>query len=446
MTATVRLNPTDEMLHRTADTLGSTRVVQVLWTFADPVPGSALQAAWESLDQGRLSRRAQPARVPGARRSWVRAGNAEALCTTSTPLTDATLTDWIDTQVKAPLGPGDAALWRLAAAPYGAGTLVSLTVPHFRCDGLGIFDAIGSGGHEVHRPPAAPRVLDDLADLARQTLRGSLAAAHWLPATLASPARRAQIRSALRPPPPTRPAPSAQPRFFTSAIFETDAALWQRQADRFGGTANSLFIEIAANLVRSAAPDGPSGPFDVGIPVSLRRSVHDARANALVVVPLTVPGGPARRGSLRGTRGATKDLLRSTGEHSATLVPEPLWHLLPARHAHRLKNPGAQQTTVVASNFGRTPDAIARFAGRQAAGIAVRTMNVPGVLPDRARLRASLCLLRTGDRLTVTVTGIPDHFGDASSLRRLVHEELASWGLTVQRWWGAPTPHHVKEP
>ncbi|MFF2774203.1 hypothetical protein ACFVU3_04775 [Streptomyces sp. NPDC058052] len=445
MTGTARLNPTDEMLHRAAGALGSTRIVQVLWTFPDPVPPSALQAAWEDLDQGRLSRRARPARVPGARRSWVPAANEEPLHTTSTPLTDATLTDWIDTQVKAPLHPGGGALWRLAAAPYGEGTLVSLTVPHFRCDGLGIFHAIGSGGRDTRRAPA-PRLLDDLADLARQTLHGGLAAARWVPATLASPSRRERIRTALQAPPAPPSTPPAAPRFFTSAIFETDAAHWQRQADRFGGTTNSLFIEIAANLVRSATAGDPAEPFDVGIPVSLRRSAHDPRANALVVRPLTVPGGPARHTGLRQTRQATRELLQDTGEHSATLVPEPLWHLLPTRHADRLKNPGAQQTTVVASNFGRTPDAIARFTGRTAAGIAVRTMNVPGVLPDRARLRASLCLLRTGDRLTVTATGIPDRFGDASSLRRLVHEELAAWGLTVHRWWGEPSPHRVKEP
>ncbi|GHG10738.1 hypothetical protein ACFFSH_08225 [Streptomyces filamentosus] len=445
MTATVRLNPTDEMLHRAADTLGSSRIVQVLWTFRDPVPVTALNAAWDGLDQGWLSRRARSSTVPGGRRSWVPARNQEALATTSTPLTDATLTDWIDIQVKAPLPPGSSALWRLAAAPYGEGTLVSLTVPHFRCDGLGIFRAIGSGGDGTHRPSAGPGPLDDLVDLARQTLHGGLAAARWLPATLADPDRLARIRTALRPPAPARPELPAAPRFFTSAIFETDAARWEQQADAFGGTTNSLFVEIAANLVRAAGEGDPSEPFDVGIPVSLRRSGQDARANALVVMPLTVPGGPARHRSLRRTRQATKELLRATGEHSGTLVPEPLWHLLPERHAHRLKNPGAQQTTVVASNFGRTPEAIARFTGQEAAGIAVRTMNVPGVLPDRARLRASLCLLRTGDRLTVTVTGIPDRFGDATSLRRLVGGELESWGLTVQRWWGDPTSPPVKE-
>ncbi|MFE6227897.1 hypothetical protein [Streptomyces sp. NPDC057854] len=445
MTSAVRLNPTDEMLHRAADTLGSSRIVQVLWTFRDPVPAAALHAAWHRLDRGWLSRRVRNSPVPGARRSWVPARNEEALATTPTPLTDATLTDWMDTQVKAPLPPGGPALWRLAAAPYAGGTVVSLTVPHFRCDGLGIFRAIGSGGDDTRPPAAGPGLLDDLADLARQTLHGGLAAARWLPATLADPDRLGRIRTALRPPAPAGPEPPAAPRFFTSAIFETDAARWERRADAYGGTVNSLFVEIAANLVRTAGAGGASAPFDVGIPVSLRRSERDARANALVVMPLTVPGGPARHHGLRETRQATKDLLRATGEHSGTLVPEPLWHLLPERHAHRLKNPGAQQTTVVASNFGRTPEAIARFTGQEAAGVAVRTMNVPGVLPDRARLRASLCLLRTGDRLTVTVTGIPDRFGDATSLRRLVDEELESWGLTAQRWWGLPTPHPVKE-
>lgn len=212
MTATVRLNPTDEMLHRAADTLGSSRIVQVLWTFRDPVPVTALRAAWDGLDQGWLSRRARSSPVPGARRSWVPARNEEALGITSTPLTDATLGDWIDAQVKAPLLPGSSALWRLAAAPYGAGTLVSLTVPHFRCDGLGIFRAIGSGGDDTpddtHRPTAGPGLLDDLADLAQQTLRGGLAAARWLPATLTNPERLDRIRTALRPPDRPEPPPN----------------------------------------------------------------------------------------------------------------------------------------------------------------------------------------------------------------------------------------------
>ncbi|MFD4029885.1 hypothetical protein ACFWVP_04965 [Streptomyces sp. NPDC058637] len=456
MPGTVRLNPTDEMLHAAADRLGSIRIVQVLWSFDRPVPRHTLEAEWQRLDQGRLSRRAAPSRVPGARRTWVRAHNTEGLDTTARPVTADTLMEWADREVRVPLPPGSNALWRLAAAPYGSGSVVSLTVPHFRCDGLGIFDAIASGGRPDRTVPEAAVAsggppdrsvpdasgpLGDAVDVLRQAARAGVDTVRWLPRLLGSPAERAGLAAALRRP-PAGPPVAGEPRFFTSLIVETDAIAWEEKARARGGTANSLFIEIAANLVRAAVRTGSPTPIEVGLPMTLRESEDDGRANALVVLPLTVRGGPPRHSGLRRTRDATRELLSRTGGRGSTLVPEALWHLLPAGRAHRLLRPGAQQTDVVASNFGRTPDAVARFTGRPADGVAVRTMNVPGVVADRARIRASLCLVRTGDRMAVTVTGMPDHFGDGSSLARLVGEELSAWGLRADRWWGAgPTPH-----
>ncbi|MFE4451105.1 hypothetical protein [Streptomyces sp. NPDC056796] len=440
MPGVVRLNPTDEMLHGAAGTLGSSRIVQVLWSYDRPVPVPALEAEWERLDHGRLSRVAASSRVPGARRTWVPAHNAERLDVAGEPVTGATLMEWADRQVRVPLPPGSDALWRLAAAPYGPGSVVSLTVPHFRCDGLGIFAAIASGHLADHPGRSAPGPLADVADVLRQAVRAGTGTVLGLPRLVGSPAERKSLAAALRRP-PTGPPAADEPRFFTSSILETDAGAWEERARAHGGTVNGLFIEIAANLVRTAVRRGSPAPIEIGLPRTLREADDDGRANALVVLPLTVPGGPARHADLRPTRDATRRLLSTEGDRGSTLVPEALWHLLPARRAHRLLRPGAQQTDAVASNFGRTPDAVARFAGRPADAVAVRTMNVPGVLAGRARIRASLCLVRTGERMAVTVTGMPDHFGDGPSLGRLVAAELSAWGLGVDRWWGAgPTP------
>ncbi|WP_411083011.1 hypothetical protein [Streptomyces sp. cmx-18-6] len=442
----VRLNPTDEMLHSAAATLGSSRIVQVLWSFPHPVRADALEAEWQRLDRGRLSRRAVASAIPGARRSWVRARNAERLSISADRVTGRTLMEWADVQVRVPLPPGSDALWRLAAAPYGSGSVVSLTVPHFRCDGLGIFNAIASEEPSSAIAAQGPGPLADAADVLGQAVRAGAATARRLPRLWSDAAERARLVSALRRP-PSGPPPGdhAEPRFFTSLVLETDAVAWEERARAQGGTVNSLFIEIAANLVRAAVRDGAPEPVQVGLPMTLRESQDDGRANALIVLPLTVPGGPARHTTLGPTREATGKLLGRGTERGSTLVPEPLWHLLPDRLAHRLLRPGAQQTDVVASNFGRTPDVVARFAGQRAGTVAVRTMNVPGVVPDRARIRASLCLVRTGDRMAVTVTGMPDHFGDGSSLGRLVSEELNAWGLTVDRWWGAEPVSHAPD-
>jgi hypothetical protein len=460
---TWRLNPTDEMLHGAAEALGSSRVIQVLWRFSEPVSPGALDAEWHRLDQGRLSRRAVPARFPGARRKWVPAANAEPLHLTAQPLTDDTAMAWIDAQVGMPLTAGSGALWRLAAAPYADGTLVSLTVPHFRCDGLGVFAAIGFRGHRLAapRPPLAVRCYGnlrdtDLGDAAAQ-VAGAVAGAVRV---LASPRERGRVTAAIRnraaapgvhpggTTPSNPPVPGSAPRVFSCAFFDIDARRFAERAAAAGGTVNSLFVQIAANLVRARVPRDERTGIDVGIPVSLRESEADERANALVVVPLTVPGGGVTHGDLRQVRRATKELLQATGGHSATLVPEPLWHLLPARWAGALKAPGAQQTDVVASNFGEVPEAVSHFAGSTADRVALRTMNVPGLVPEKARLRASLVLLRSGDLMTLAATGMPDCFGDAASLSRLVTAELAAWGLSARPWWSAsagPVEEPVRE-
>ncbi|MCD9142794.1 hypothetical protein [Streptomyces albireticuli] len=419
-----RLNPTDEMLLGAERSLGSSRVVQVLWRLPAPVSPEALREEWHRLDRGRLSRRPVPAGFPGGRRVWVPAPNTEPPRHHAAALTDATVPDWLDEQVRAPLPAGSSTLWRLAAAPYGAGALVSLTVPHFRSDGLGIFTALGAEG-----PVPACRAGGAPGAAAREL-------AGWAARTLADREERSRLVSALRTAPGLRAAGSA-PRFFTTAFFDLDAAAWEERARARGGTANSLFVEIAANLVRARVPRAGRAPLRVGIPMDLRRGPGDERANALVVVPLEVPAGEPQHTDLRRTRLETKDALAGSGEHSTTLVPERLWHLLPGRYAARLKAPGSQATDVVASNFGELPEHVTRFAGQRADRTALRTMNVPGVVPERAGLRASLCLVRTGERLTVTVTGMPDHFGDARSLRDAVTEEFAAWGLRAEAWWTA---------
>ncbi|MBG0855459.1 hypothetical protein I2W78_27365 [Streptomyces spinoverrucosus] len=435
-----RLNSTDEMLHQAAATLGSSRVVQVLWRLPVPVPVQALRDEWLRLDEGLLSRRAAPARVPGARRSWVRAANSHPLHVDPHPLTDSTAPEWIDAQVRQPLPADGTELWRLAAAPHHDGCLISLTVPHFRSDGLGILNALAAPT-PAHRPGGLAD--SDAADALAQVSRAVARTARWSLGLARDPRRRALVRAALRPRPAPAAGPPARPRFFTTAIFEVDAAAWQERARAHGGTANTLFLEIAANLVRARVPRAAHDDVRVGIPMNLRHGA-DERANALVVVPLRLPGGPVRHDALHDTRRATKTLLQGSGAHSATLVPEPLWHLLPARHAAALKSPGAQQTDVVASNFGDASDAVLGFAGHRADAVALRTMNVPGLRPDKARLRASLCLFRAGPRMTVTVTGMPDHFGDSASLHRLVAEEFAAWGLAARPWWAGAAHEATK--
>jgi hypothetical protein len=436
-----RLNSTDQMLLHSAATLGSARIIQVLWRFPAPLPDDVLHAQWHRLGQGLLSRRPMSARTPAARDKWVPARNTEPLHLDRTPLTDATVLDWIDTQVRAPLPSDSPALWRLAAAPYQSGCLVSLTVPHFRSDGLGVINAL-TARHSQPQPPPGLRA-GDACDALSQVARAAIETPRWALRLAKDAHQRALLTAALRRHPAAAGQPSA-PRFFATTIVDVDAASWHDRAGAHAGTANSLFLEIAANLIRARVPRNAQAGIEIGVPMNLRRHADDASANALVVIPLNAPGGPVHHGDLQRTRHATKTLLQDPSSHRATLTPEPLWHLLPARLARQLKNPGAQQTDVVASNFGHAPEGLTRFAGHSAHTVAMRTMNVPGLVPSKARLRASLCLIHVGDRMTVTATGMPDYFGDSKSLQHLVLTELAAWKLTARPWW-TTTAHEVKK-
>jgi len=437
-TETSRLNPTDEMLWRAAADLGSARIVQLAWWFPDPLTEEQLQQLWQHLDAGRLSRTARRSLVPGARREWTPTRNRQP-----GPLLSAQqvqhVHSWLDEQIRQPLTVEQDVLWRLVAAPYDGGTMVSLCVPHFRSDGHGIFLALSE-----HYPVAegelesagAASVRRDLADAIRTGSSAFVQTVRWLASAPADPAQLTAIRQALR----RRPAaPSQQeeeaPRFFHSSYLAVNAAAWRDQAVAHDGTSNSLFVEIAANMIRHAAAD--RDVVRVGIPMDLRRSPADTRANALVVVPVSLPAGPARYGSLQRTRELIRAALVASGDHSSTLVPAPLWHLLPASVRTKLKTPGAQQTDVVASNFGLAPKALLHIGDRDAGGLCCRTMNVPGLVPGRAALRASLCLLEVGDQIMLTVTGIPDYYADEEALQRLVIAELAGWGLTARPVWPA---------
>lgn len=431
-TATARLNSTDEMLHGASEKLGSARIIQVLWRLRAPVSADMLKRAWRRLDASPLSRQPVSALVPGARRRWVTAHNGLPPRDHDEPLTDDTLPRWLDEQVRVPLPTDSDSLWHLAAAPYRDGALVSLTVPHFRSDGRGVFAALAGASGSGSRGFLAT----DLGDALGQTT-AALAGSARLVARLATDrTERARLAAALRPAESGSARPASAPRWFSSAIFDLELREWTGVAAAHGGTVNSLFVAIAANLARARVPTTDRAEIHVGIPMSLRESESDDRANAMVVVPLVLPGGEPRHADLGPTRDATRTLLTASGAHSGTLVPEPLWHLLPARYADRLKAPGAQQTDVVASNFGALPDEVTGFFGRQADSVALRTMNVPGLVPERARLRASLCLVRMGERLSVTVTGMPDQFGDTDELRELATEEFTAWGLTPRTWAG----------
>ncbi|MBY8863519.1 hypothetical protein K7711_44115 [Nocardia sp. CA2R105] len=431
MSRLVRLNPTDEMLAAAARSVGATRRIQFVWALPRRLDRARVDEFWQRLDRGVLSRRPSAPLVPGARRWWAAAPNAQRPIVMD-PGPGAPILDWLDQQVRVPLDADR--LWSLAYRPTEAGSVVALTVPHSLVDGVGLLRAIEAAGNpETDSLPDRPRCADDVADIADQLVGGLRDTVRWTGRVRRDASLRASLVQAIRSRGVGRVATEgAAPQFFSTAFCTVSARDWQAAADASGGTVNSLFITFAERLYRTAVDRIGDGPLDIGIPVSLRAGPGDLSANALVVVPMRIAAGGS---TARQIRVLARERLERSSPEDITLVPQSIWHHLPRGLAAALKTPGAQFTDVVASNFGAAGDSVARaLDGQGASKVFVRTMSVPGVVPGRARLRLSLCMIRLGDTLSVSVTGIPDHFGSSDRLADTADLVLRDLPVRAEKW------------
>ncbi|MFC3960438.1 hypothetical protein [Nocardia jiangsuensis] len=166
---TARLSVVDEIFLRTHRGLGTPIVLQGVWRTAERVPVGVLWALREGLRTGELGRRVRSARVPGARRAWVRNVRGLPLVLYGV-IPVAGLLDWADArggELDPSRGPG----WRLAYAPLAdGGAVVSLTCSHVLADGralvLAADHALRGVAGEVEALPLDAR--GDWADARRQ--------------------------------------------------------------------------------------------------------------------------------------------------------------------------------------------------------------------------------------------------------------------------------------
>ncbi len=429
-----RLNATDEMLAVAENSVGASRRIQIVWALPHRPDPAALREFWRRLDGGVLSRQPRSPAIPGARRWWSATGNEQQPLLGEDPLRDNEILEWLDRQVTVPLD--GRRLWSLSYCPTETGSVVCLTVPHSTIDGVGLLRAIGATAEQPGAPlPDRPSGTDDLLDIAGQLITGTRDTARWLGKIGRDARLRASIRDALRSTtkPVERPHNSSgddEPQFFSSAFVTAPAEVWEASAAAVGGTANSLFLGFAERLCRREIEETRSRPLEIGIPISLRDD--DSTANALVVVPLGIDESDPAPHRIRVL---TKDRLARVCPEDTTLIPQALWHHLPHDLSRALKTPGAQFTDAVASNFGETPDRVPdAIDHRPASKVFVRTMSVPGVVPGRARLRLSLCMIRVRDELSLSITGIPGHFGAPARLSDTVESVLADLRIPAEKW------------
>lgn len=422
-----RLNPTDEMLDSAAGTVGSQRRIQLIWVIPQPASLEHVAQLWERLAQGSLSRTPQSPILPFARRWWQPATNTEAPFITPDLLEAEDVHGWLDEQVNAHLNT--CKLWRLAAARTGQQTtVVSLVVPHAMADGLGLINAVTESKPDTS--PAHRSIRSDFGDLVDQLQTSASDLPRWARRVASDRTFRRSLIHATRSmmASGSPPIPSTELELFTTAFFSSPSSSWNRAANAAGTSANGLYISIAERLYRAV---NPTGPVDIGIPVSLRAGTEDRAANALVVVPLHLehpkPSCPRMRDAIR-------QRLDQITADDTTLIPQLLWNCLPARGRRAFKTPGAQQTDIIASNFGNVTPA-AHALSSPAESMFARTMSAPGLDPKQSRIRLSICLIEVGASFHLTVTASPTYFGSTTDITALVSDILATMQIEKVSTW-----------
>ncbi|MFH5207828.1 hypothetical protein ACHIPZ_06310 [Antrihabitans sp. NCIMB 15449] len=415
-----RLSVVDEMFLRSHRGFGTPIAMQGLWRSSEALEVELLTSIHSALARGPLGRRIVRPRTPGARPRWRRDVGAYPLSIGAAPIPAAGLLDWADAAGEN-LDPTDGPGWRLSAARLDdGGTVLSLVCSHALADARGLVLAVdralaGESDYVVPQPGS------DWADarsqwsiVARGTARalGKLVTQREVRAELARPPRLSRSESVAT---------------VRTAIVTVDEREWDQAATSFGGSANSLFIAVVTDVLRSAGYTEPS--IGVALPIDVRADTGIDNAMSMTDIDVVASDSPATIVA----KCRTAYLAPMT---SPAGFPEELLGVLPDRLAHRLAE-GAGERDVLCSNIGTIADRIADLGGHRSTGIATRALH-PGLTVaqlNRLRTRLSGYLCRSGEEYTLALVALdPRLFGSNSALLELALERIARYGVTARAW------------
>lgn len=408
-----RLSVVDEMFLRTHRGYGTPVVMQGLWRGGD-VTTPDLQGVHDTLSRGPLSRNVIRPRVPGARPRWRSGATPWPVEWSPVPTPRNAVVAWADAVAQRPVDPTTGAGWRIAATRLvGGGTVVSLVCSHVVADARGLAGVLAAAMAGVPTPtPADPvhPLADDAADAARMVALVGARTARAVAGVALHPSRLTELRSAPAPEPRADCAQAVE-----TAVVDLDAASWDAEATRTGGTPNSLLIAVAVAIAARG-----DAPMQVAVPVD-RRDETGSTANSIDMAELTVH--PAD--SPAAVRGLLREAYRRPPMSSPAGFPPELLQLLPDAVAYRLA-PDPGERDVLCSNIGTIPVALSALGGARAEAVAARAVH-PGIdarqlAASRNRLSAYLC--RLGDRYSLALVskdpGLPERIEAALAAHSLV--------------------------
>lgn len=207
-----------------------------------------------------------------------------------------------------------------------------------------------------------------------------------------------------------------------SAILRCRRTEWDGIAVGQGGTANSLFVWLVANVLW--ATGFPHDTIEASLPVDTRTEPRTDNDLAMTSIGLSRADDAA---SIREkARAAYEHRMSSPGG-----MPEELLQVIPDRWAYRLSR-GAGERDILCSNIGSLPDTLSTLGPHACTGVAARAIH-PGLrhLP-RTRLSAYLCDI--GDYYTLAVVSLDPAIESATALIEIIDTVAARLGIPMSPW------------
>lgn len=405
-----------------------------------------------------VGRRVVRPRVPGAKMRWEPLTAMPPLYIYDHPHDPESLHELICQEVSADIDPLNGVGWRIAAAPDGdGGMLVVNWASHAFGDARHmleqVFCAAGSQSQpevevRLNTPPRRGAV-NEIGDVVRRVKQGLTGTVRLGREAIAAPWSQQNKIELLRVS-PTIAAYRRRRRLIgalsskrTVAMVSVEHADWKSAANARGGSSNSLFLAVLANLLRGARlARGDHHDRDVRIllPVDIGdhiMSMPDAPAvkpeNTVIGSIVRLPGDGEHRSDLTEIRDATRDgIVAAVGELTATggsngpLGLVDAMQLLPAGITHRIAMRVQGDVDGVASNVGPIP--------REAGMIAGHTADETYLLAAPTRTDLTGCFGRLGRISTLSFMADPARLGPGGDLRRRVREELEAWGVSARVW------------
>ncbi|MBI4897016.1 MAG: hypothetical protein HY827_01445 [Actinobacteria bacterium] len=405
-----------------------------------------------------VGRRVVRPRVPGAKLRWEPLAAMPPLYIYEDPHDPEALHDLICQEVSASIDPLNGVGWRIAAAPDGnGGTLVVNWASHAFGDARHMLEQVFCAAGSQSQPdvkiklttPPRRGAVNEIGDIVNRVRRGLTGTVRLGREAIVAPWSQENKTELLRMSPTiaayrrrTRQVGALSSKR-TVAMVSVEHAAWKSAANARGGSSNSLFLAVLANLLRGARiARGDHFDRDVRIllPVDIGdhiMSMPDAPAmrpeNTVIGSIVRVPGDDNHYADLTEIRDATRDgivtaveELTATGGSNGPLGLVDAMQLLPAGITHRIGMRVQGDVDGVASNVGPIP----REAGMIEGHVADETYLLAA--PTRTDLTG--CFGRLGEISTLSFMADPARLGPGGDLRQRVSEELETWGVAAEVW------------